>query len=57
MVPEKSQLSVENQQQETKKAYRKPSVQVYGNLREMTQAANRTATNHQDGGAVWNTRT
>lgn len=56
MDVQNTQESLENREL-AKKPYRKPSVQVYGNLREITQTANRTATNHQDGGVAWNTRT
>jgi hypothetical protein len=50
MVPENSQLSVENQQQQAKKPYRKPCVQEYGSLREMTQSAPHAPSFHPDGG-------
>lgn len=50
------QESVENQKL-ARKPYWKPSVQVYGNLRETTQASARTPTPHRDGPTGWNTRT
>jgi len=49
MVPEKGQLSVDNQQPQAKKPYRKPCVQEYGNLREMTQNAPHSPSHVSDG--------
>jgi hypothetical protein len=52
------QLSPEKQEQVEKKTYRKPCVQVYGTLAEITK----TAAHHHSGGVDnfgpgWNTRT
>jgi hypothetical protein len=52
MAPENSQLSVENQQPQAKKPYRKPCVQEYGSLREMTQIAPHADTFNPDGGGA-----
>jgi hypothetical protein len=49
MVRESSQPSVENQQRQAKKPYRKPSVQQYGTLRELTQIAPHSPSFKQDG--------
>jgi hypothetical protein len=55
MGPADKQLSVENpRQQEKKKAYRKPSVQAYGTLTEVTKSGSGTHTLASDG---WHTRT
>jgi hypothetical protein len=51
MVPENNQPSVENQQRQAKKLYRKPCVQEYGTLREMTLAGPKTDIHGPDGGA------
>lgn len=50
--PETRQLSGDNQQQQAKKTYRKPSVQQYGTLREITQIAGHSATHVPDGGGA-----
>jgi hypothetical protein len=52
MVPENSQPVVENQQRQAKKPYRKPCVQEYGTLREMTQVAPKTVAHVPDGGGA-----
>jgi hypothetical protein len=51
MELERTQPPVENRKSEAKKAYWKPSVQVYGFLAETTKAtANPITTKHADGG-------
>lgn len=49
MVPEDSPRFTEDQQQQAKKPYRKPCMQEYGTLREMTQAAPHNPFHSHDG--------
>jgi hypothetical protein len=49
MELEKAQASAENGKSGAKKAYRKPSVQVYGQLADVTNATTNPATHKTDG--------
>lgn len=51
MVPEDGPLPVENREQK-KKPYRKPCVQEYGSLREMTQTSKNPKVHGHDGGGT-----
>lgn len=48
MNPTENQKLQDNKQAEQKKAYRKPSVQVYGSLSEMTQSSPPSTTTKYD---------
>lgn len=55
---EKSQLSLDDRQQEKKKPYRKPFVQVYGTLSEVTKSAPHHHVGTADNfGPGWQSRT
>jgi len=58
MSPEERQAATEGRHEVGKKAYRKPSVQVYGTLTEVTEAGPHNAPSNNDGVFPgWHTRT